>query len=322
MYKFFTTLILSTLLVSQTETYKIDMIHSKIGFSIGYAGGVIDAEGRFHKFNGIINYDKNDLSQLSTNITINVESIDTGMEFRDKDLRSPNWFDVKKYPKITFTSTSFKTHGNKYQLHGKFTMHGYTKDIVIDVKPTLTEPKLGPGRFYIGFTGEMILNRQDYKVHTSDPERSFWKYNDVMQSTGEMFVADEVKVELKILGVRSGPEIAADLFAANDVDNALDNYIKLKESNPNKLFMSERDLNGIGYSYLEKDVTNAIEIFEKNVELYPNSANVYDSLADGYLKNNQKTEAKEMLQKGIQLAGDNRRFGRVKKAMEAKLNNL
>ncbi|MCB0278337.1 MAG: YceI family protein [Calditrichaeota bacterium] len=315
-------LISNFILFGQSVTYSIDMIHSKIGFSIGYAGGVIEAEGRFKTFNGELQYNQADLSKLKATVEIDVKSIDTGMQFRDRDLVSPNWFDADKYPKISFVSKEMKRDGDHYILSGDLSMHGFTKEIEIQVIPTTTIPKLGPQRYYIGFNGELKLNRQEYKIHTSDPDRSFWKYNDVMQSTGEMFVADEVTISLKILGVRSGQEIAQDLFKQYSVDEAHAKYQEARANNPDNLLFMERDYNSLGYQYMESDLEKAIQVFRYNVDLYPKSANVYDSLAEALIKKNEKTEAKQLLQKGIEIAGSIPQYQRAKQMMQQKLANL
>ena len=85
--------------------YKIDPAHSTIGFSIRHVE-INWVRGRFKDFVGSIHYDEADVTKSSVEFTAKVESIDTGVEARDRDLRSPNFFEVAKYPEMTFKSTS------------------------------------------------------------------------------------------------------------------------------------------------------------------------------------------------------------------------
>ena len=102
--------LLSLTSVAQDKSFSIDQIypietsHSYVGFSVKYMG-YAKVKGRFAKFNGSFRYDADNLENTSVSFSIDTESIDTDIEFRDRDLKSDNWFDVEKYPKITFYST-------------------------------------------------------------------------------------------------------------------------------------------------------------------------------------------------------------------------
>ncbi len=85
------------------EFYSIDKDHSYIGFSIKYMGWA-KVRGRFADFSGLVRYDPGELSKTSTTISISASSINTDLDFRDNDLKSENWFDVVKYPRILFQS--------------------------------------------------------------------------------------------------------------------------------------------------------------------------------------------------------------------------
>lgn len=301
-------MLISTLAIGQrTELFTIDRIHSKIGFSIGYAGGVIDAEGRFDRFSGNITLNPEAVSQISATITIQVNSIDTGMEFRDKDLRSPNWFDAEQFPAITFSSASSRTDGDKHLLIGDLSMHGVTQTVSIEFAPTTETVIQGPGRLYVGYEGSLTLNRQDFGIHTSDPDESFWKYNDVMASTGEMFVADMVKINLKILAVRSGREILSQAVEEKGIDAGYTYYkAQQAEIEAGKILFHERDLNSLGYQFLGEGKTeDAIKVFTLYVADYPESSNAYDSLAEAYTKAGSRDLAIENYEKSLSLNPNN-----------------
>ena len=101
------TSLLASLAYSQKLTpdqiFSIDRGHSYIGFNVKYMG-YAKVRGRFTQFNGTVIYNENDISKTSVSLEINTESIDTDLDFRDNDLRSENWLDAEKFPKIKFIS--------------------------------------------------------------------------------------------------------------------------------------------------------------------------------------------------------------------------
>ena len=120
------------------ETYRFDQSHSTIGFSIHQFLGT--THGKFTKFDGKIDLDREHPENSSVTARIVVRSIDTGIVKRDNHLRSPEFFAVEKYPDITFKSRSAKQTGAQQgDILGDLTMHGVTKPITLHVK-LLTSP--------------------------------------------------------------------------------------------------------------------------------------------------------------------------------------
>jgi polyisoprenoid-binding protein YceI len=120
------------------ETYKFDQAHSTIGFSVHQFLGT--THGKFTKFDGKIDIDREHPGNSSVAARIDVRSIDTGIQKRDNHLRSPEFFAVEKYPEITFKSRSVKQTGPQAgDILGDLTMHGVTKPITLHVK-LLTSP--------------------------------------------------------------------------------------------------------------------------------------------------------------------------------------
>jgi len=120
------------------ETYKFDQLHSTIGFSVHQFLGT--THGKFTKFDGKIDIDREHPQNSSVTARIDVRSIDTGIQKRDNHLRSPEFFAVEKYPAITFKSRSVKQTGPQAgDILGDLTMRGVTKPITLHVK-LLTTP--------------------------------------------------------------------------------------------------------------------------------------------------------------------------------------
>lgn len=173
-------LIGSTGLFAQTTKWALDRTHSNLGFSVSHMV-VSETKGRFDDFSITTVSDKEDFSDAKIDITIKVETVNTDDKKRDGHLRSPDFFDVAKFPTMTFKSREMKKIGEKkYKLIGDFTMKGVTKQIELDVKfGGLLSNK---GKTVAGFKVSGTINRQDYGV----------KWNSVLD-TGGSVVGDEVE---------------------------------------------------------------------------------------------------------------------------------
>jgi polyisoprenoid-binding protein YceI len=142
--------------------YKIDQSHTVIGFSIRH-NEISLVSGRFKDFSGAIHYDAKDVSRSSVEFTAKVQSIDTGVEGRDKHLRSADFFEVEKYPELTFKSTSIARKGKAYVLTGDLTLKGVTKQISLPF--TISGAiKDGRGNTRIGIAAQTTIDRRDYGI--------------------------------------------------------------------------------------------------------------------------------------------------------------
>jgi len=124
------------------STWKNDPMHSKLGFTVTHLM-VSDVDGIFKDFTCTIIASKPDFSDAKFQLTVNTTSINTDVDYRDKDLRGPNYFDVAKFPTITFTSTGItKVATNHYKLTGNLTLKGVTKPVSMDLwyRGTITNP--------------------------------------------------------------------------------------------------------------------------------------------------------------------------------------
>jgi len=150
---------------AQVETWQIDPMHSSAQFSVRHLG-VSTVRGAFTKVSGSAKYDAADPSKGSLDATIEASSVDTRVEMRDNDLRSPNFLDVQKYPTITFHSKQTKAAGTgKLQITGDLTIHGVTKEVVLDVDGPTTAIKDPWGNQRIGASAATKINRKDFGVN-------------------------------------------------------------------------------------------------------------------------------------------------------------
>ena len=150
------------------ETFKIDSVHSTVGFRIRHLVGKVS--GQFNAFQGTIQLDEKDLAKSSVDASIDAGSIYTGNESRDKHLVSPDFFDTAKYPTITFKSTAVKPIDKDHlAISGSFTMHGVTKAVTINTTFNGTTPGMKPGTKLAGFEGTLTVKRAEYGISYGPP---------------------------------------------------------------------------------------------------------------------------------------------------------
>jgi len=149
---------------AQVETWKIDPAHSAAQFSVRHLG-ISTVRGEFKKVSGSANYDPSDPAKTSIEATIDATTIDTRVDKRDNDLRGPEFFDVQKYPTITFKSKRTEAEGTgKLKITGDLTIHGVTREVVLDVDgptPPIKDPK---GNSHMGASATTKINRKDFGV--------------------------------------------------------------------------------------------------------------------------------------------------------------
>jgi polyisoprenoid-binding protein YceI len=174
----------------ESGTYKLDKAHSFIGFKVRH-NGLIEVPGFFRDFNGSVNYDAKDIAKSTVEFAAKTTSVDTGVAGRDTHLRSADFFEVEKYPDITFKSTSVAKKGKGWIVTGDFTIKGVTKSISFPFQIAGFLPageRSGPR---MGITAETGINRRDYGVN----------YTGAKLASGLLAVDDNVKIILQIEAV-------------------------------------------------------------------------------------------------------------------------
>jgi len=160
-----TALALSAAAMAQAGTWQIDPNHSSAQFSVKHLG-VSTVRGAFTKVTGTAKYDPADATKDSLDVTIDATSVDTRVEMRDNDLRSPNFLDVQKYPTLTFHSKQVKSAGaGKLQITGDLTIHGVTKEVMLDVDGPSAPIKDPWGNQRIGASASTKIIRTDFGVN-------------------------------------------------------------------------------------------------------------------------------------------------------------
>jgi polyisoprenoid-binding protein YceI len=178
---------------SAVTKYAADAAHSNVGFSIPILGGLSSVSGKFTDFTVEIVYDDRDVTKSTVNAVIKATSIDTGIERRDAHLRNADFFDVEKFPEITFRSSRVEKKGKDFIAHGTFTMHGVAKEIALPFTINGVRKDEKTGKTTLGATARTTVNRKDYGVSFSRPDNP-------------TFLADMVEIELNVITRAASPE--------------------------------------------------------------------------------------------------------------------
>lgn len=167
------------------ESWAVDKNHSNVNFQIRHLMSKVN--GRFTDFSGTIDADPAKPDAAAVEFTIKSASIDTGVADRDKHLRSADFFDVEKYPELTFKGTKVTAKGkDQFEVAGKLTIRDVTKDVTLPVS-FLGTAKDPWGNDRAGFETTVTLNRKDFGI----------VWNKALDSGG-MLLADEVLVTIAL----------------------------------------------------------------------------------------------------------------------------
>jgi polyisoprenoid-binding protein YceI len=177
-------------LAQSTSTWEIDPAHSSIQFGVRHLM-ISTVKGRFPKFTATAVADEKEPTRAVVEASIDAASLDTGEAKRDEHLKSPDFFDVQKYPTITFKSTKVEAAGDRhFKLHGDLTMHGVTKPVVLDVEAT-PQVKGMRGETRAGARATTKVNRKDFGINWSKT-----------MDGGGVVVGDDVDVTIEVEGVK------------------------------------------------------------------------------------------------------------------------
>ena len=180
-------LLVPALASAAVSTWAIDADHSSVQFKVKHLM-VSNVKGNFNKFSGAVTIDDSDVTKSKVDVTIDAASIDTANAKRDEHLRSPDFLDVAKYPTLKFVSTKVANAGEgRLKVTGNLTIHGVTKEVVLDVEGPSPAVKDPWGNTKSGASATTKINRKDFGL----------TWNKALE-TGGMVVGEEVLITLEV----------------------------------------------------------------------------------------------------------------------------
>lgn len=176
------------------EEYKIDASHSKAQFSVKHLM-LSNVRGEFGKMSGTVSFDEKNPAAIKIDATLDASTINTGVAGRDDHLRSPDFFDTAKFPTLSFKSKSARKTADGLAVTGDLTMHGVTKEVVLNVEgpsPEMTDPW---GNRRRGATATTKIKRTDFGL----------SWNKALE-TGGVMVGEDIAITIDVEATRPGPK--------------------------------------------------------------------------------------------------------------------
>ena len=149
---------------AQTSTWKLDSAHSSADFTIRHMG-ISNVHGHFGNISGTVTLDEKDITKSKVNATVDTTTVDTGNAQRDGHLKSPDFFDVAKFPTMTFVSKEISSKDGKLEMTGDLTMHGVTKTVTLDLDGPSAEMKDPKGMVHRGMSATTSIHRADFGLN-------------------------------------------------------------------------------------------------------------------------------------------------------------
>ena len=179
--------VLTVSAAATTTTWQIDPAHTAAGFAVKHLM-ISTVRGQFKGVTGAVNWDDQDISKSTIDVTIDANTVDTSEPKRDADLKSDKFFDVAKYPTITFKSKKIEqVSAGKLKITGDLTIHGVTKEVVLDVEGPTGPVKDPWGNTRVAANATAKVNRQDFGV----------KWNATVDGGG-VVVGDDVTITIDL----------------------------------------------------------------------------------------------------------------------------
>jgi len=291
--------------------YDLDFVHCTVGFTVGHMG-ISNVSGTFSEFKGAVIYNPNDLKKLTATFVIDVSSINTNQNWRDKDLQSEKWFNKEKHPFILFQSDEIILTNKGFDWKGKLTMKGITKDVTLNMQKPSGYVKSYLGH-HLAFNGSARVNRKDFSIG----ENTWW--NDIIEGIAQL--EDFVDINLSIAYQLPTPEFIKsrfyenesaiyDAFIEGNTEHAISVFKEQKEdydrkvdkTNKNFDAITGQDLNTVAKVLtIEGKSEQAERLLLYNMKSFPEDDTILIELTSLYLKAQQLEKAKNMIIKCLSL---------------------
>jgi polyisoprenoid-binding protein YceI len=295
------------------QCYEVDSQHSTIEF-VTRMLGLVKVRGRFTQYSASIVYDTAAPERSSVSAIINVASLTTDMSFRDKHLKSPDFFDAARFPTIAFRSDRVERATDGLAVHGSLTMHGITRPVTMAVRIDLPPTRDAESdQLSTAFEAQVRISQRDFGIAGTN------KYNPDY-SPSHTLLSDSVDVILELSAQREGylnrrfaprtPRWIADTLdktlAASGIDSTVRLYHALHQSQPNAYNFKPFQLDALARKVLARGhPRDALELFKLNAEMFPMSSGVVQGLADGYALLGDRDHALTTYARALQLDSTN-----------------
>lgn len=278
--------------------FNLDPSHSSVGFAVRFMG-LSTVRGAFSQVSGTVMYYEGDPARSSASVRIETASINTNGPVRDKHLRSPDFFDVEKYPAITFRSTAVTSTPVGLAVKGDLSMHGVTKQVTIPFTQLHRPVKDAWGNSRVTFQGGLKVKRQDYGIKGT----AFWN-NEF--DPGRMGVSDDVDIELLVSADVPNPlrwthPVGDSIHKSIETDGLAAALTRMRATWPGATRLDsipEFTFADVGEKLIAAGkLSDAVRFYETIVALRPDADATRFRLAEAYLKSGKRDRAIKELER-------------------------
>jgi polyisoprenoid-binding protein YceI len=283
------------------QRFSVDWPHSAVDFAVRFMG-LSTVRGAFANFGGTLMYDPASILGSSVSIVIQTNSINTNVEFRDKDLKSPNFFDAEKYPLITFHSEKIEKAKDGFVARGPLTMHGITRPVAVDFVQIHPVSSDAWGNKRVGFVGHLSLNRQDYGILGT----KFWNSE---YDPGKMSISDNVDIDITLEAEVNQVERwttpkGDSLLAASEskgMKTVLSEFRAAASDTTSSIGKSsDAALSALTVKLMHRGrYDDAIDAYKLAIELHPDAAWAHAGLGEAYLMTGKKSAAADSFRRAL-----------------------
>jgi polyisoprenoid-binding protein YceI len=283
------------------QRFDVDWPHSAVEFSVRFMG-LSTVRGAFADFGGTLMYDPKSIEGSSVSIVIDTKSINTNVAFRDKDLKSENFFDAEKFPIITFHSEKIEKSKDGFVARGPLTMHGVTRPVAIQFVQIHPVSVDAWGNRRVGFVGHTSLSRKDYGILGT----KFWNSE---YDPGRMSISDNVDIDLTLEAevnqverwtLPKGDSLLA-AATSKGMKAVLTEFRAAAADSTSSLGkISDGVLSAATVKLMHRgQYADAIDAFKLATDLHPDAAWAHAGLGEAYLMTRKKQLAIESFRKAL-----------------------
>ena len=289
------------------QRFDVDWPHSAVEFSVRFMG-LSTVRGAFADFGGTLMYNPSSIPQSSVSIVIQTKSINTNVAFRDRDLKSENFFDADKYPLITFHSESVEKSSDGFIARGPLTMHGMTHPVAIrfvQIHPVSADAW---GNRRVGFVGHTSLSRKAYGILGT----KFWNSE---YDPGKMSISDNVDIDLTLEAevnqvdrwtLPKGDSLLA-ASTTKGVKTVLSEFRAVASDTTTELGkISDGALSALTVKLMHHgQYADAIDAYNLAIDLHPDASWAHAGLGEAELMTGKKGPAAESFRKALAIDSTN-----------------
>lgn len=285
---------------------QVDSTHSTIAFAVPFMN-LSKTDGRFTSFEGALWFDPDDPKSAAVTISVDAKSLDTANKMRDDDLRSDQFFDVAKFPRLSFQSSRVERRGDTWLVTGPLTIHGVTMEVTLPMRRIGDKLEDPWGNLRAGFEGTLTIHRADFAIAG----------NGRFSSLADFAIGPDVDVTLRIQAVqwnvakwstdeKSVVPVLQTIAETKGADAAVAEYRRMKKDEPDKWIFPEGALNLLGHRLIQGGhLAEALAIFGLNAEVFPQSAKVWKDLAQARAVDGDLAGAIEAAHRSQSIDADN-----------------